>query len=508
MKTSIKILMISILSLFIFMTGCESFIDIPVKGVLSNESAYKTENDAVMLVTGCYDAIHGNSWNIDFPLMFGDWCSDDSWKGGENASDQGEALEVMYFFAGTSNKFVEYIWRVRWMGIYRCNNALQILPGIDMNAQLKERLIAEVKFLRAYQYFELVKQFGDLPLLTAPIAPAEAKLPRENKSVIYSEIIEKDLIEIANILPQKDEYDATDIGRVTRGAALGFLGKAYLFQKKYQEAYNTFKTIVSEGKYALENDFLSNWDVDNENNIESIFELEEDGSQIYSEGAGLPTLMRSRADNGWGYNLPSTSLKNAFEEGDPRLKLTIIEEGDTIEGAAYSMDNVLPPKRTSHKHYIPKAKRVSDEWGKSNYNIRIFRYADLLLMYAESAVEINDTQTALWALEEVRGRARNLSEDATVLPKVTTTDKTQLTNAIRHERRVELAMEQIRFWDICRWGIAKQVLDEFVHFNMNINTASDKDDDKGYLFQEGKHELFAIPEKDCAAAGWNNNFGY
>jgi hypothetical protein len=172
------------------------------------------------------------------------------------------------------------------------------------------------------------------------------------------------------------------------------------------------------------------------------------------------------------------------------------------------MNNVLPPKRTSYKHYIPKAKRVSDEWGKSNYNIRVFRYADLLLMYAESAIEINDTQTALWALEEVRGRARNLSEDATVLPKVTTTDKTQLTNAIRHERRVELAMEQIRFWDICRWGIAKQVLDEFVHFNMNINTESDKDDDKGYLFQEGKHELFAIPEKDCAAAGWTNNLGY
>ncbi|MDR0429754.1 MAG: RagB/SusD family nutrient uptake outer membrane protein [Tannerellaceae bacterium] len=507
MKTYINIFRTAIICFSVFLCSCESFIDIPVKGVLTNE-AYKTGDDAVMLVTGCYNAIHGNNWNIDFPLMFGDWCSDDSWKGGENASDQGEALEVMYFFAGTNNKFIEYIWRIRWMGVYRCNNALKVIPTIEMDADLKERLIAEAKFLRAYQYFEIVKQFGDLPKITEPITPAEAKLPRENKSIIYSEIIEKDLAEAAAVLPQRDEYEGADIGRATRGAALGFLGKAYLYQKKYQEAYNTFKTVVSEGKYALEKDFLSNWDVDNENNIESIFEIQEDGSQVYSEGAGLPTLMRSRADNGWGYNLPSTSLLQAFEPGDPRKKLTIIEEGDIIEGMPYSMENVLPPQRTSYKHYIPKAKRMSSEWGQSNYNLRIYRYADLLLMYAEAAVETGDMQTALWALEQVRARARNLSDDSSVLPQVTTTNKAEITNAIRHERRIELAMEQTRFWDICRWGIAKQVLTEFVQFNMNINTESDKNDDKGTLFQEGKHELFAIPEKDCAVAGWNNNPGY
>lgn len=508
MKTYSKLLTIGALSGLLLTTGCESFIDVPVEGVLSDESAYKTESNAIEMVTGCYDAIHGNSWNIDFPIMFGDWCSDDSWKGGENASDQGEALEVMYFYAGTNNKFVEYAWRVRWMGIYRCNNALQIIPGIEMDAKLKERLIAEVKFLRGYQYFELIKQFGDLPKITTPISPAEAKVPRESKYVIYSEIIEKDFSEAAAVLPQNDGYDAADVGRATRGAALGYLAKAYLYQKKYQDAYNTFKTVVTEGKYALEKDFLSNWDVDNENNIESVFELQEDGSQIYDEGAGLPTLMRSRADNGWGYNLPSTSLKNAFEPGDPRLKLTIIEEGDIIEGEPYSMENVLPPKRTSYKHYIPKAKRMSNEWGKSNYNIRVYRYADLLLMYAEAAVGINDMETALWALEEVRGRARNLSSDVDVLPRVTTTDPAALTNAIRHERRVELAMEQTRFWDLCRWGIAKQVLDEFVRFNTTENTATDKADDKGSLFREGKHEVFAIPEKDCGAAGWDNNPGY
>lgn len=508
MKTPIK-LATGFLAGFILLSisGCESFIDIPVKGVLSNE-IYKSESDAIMLVTGCYDAIHGNSWTTDFPLMFGDWCSDDSWKGGENASDQGEALEVMYFYAGTNNKFIEYIWRVRWMGIARCNNALQVIPTIEMDAKLKERLIAEVKFLRGYLYFELVKQFGDLPKVTEPLTPAEAKIPRASKSVIFTEIIEKDLSEAAAVLPQKDAYPAADMGRATRGAALGFLGKSYLYQKKFQEAYNTFKTVVSEGKYALERDFLSNWDVDNENNIESVFEIQEDGSQIYNEGSGLPTLMRSRADNGWGYNLPSTSLVNAFEPGDPRKKLTIIEEGDIIEGAAYSMQNVLPPKRTSYKQYIPVNKRVNSEWGKSNYNLRIYRYADLLLMYAEAAIEVGDTQTSLWAIEEVRGRARNLSSDHNVLPPVTTIDKTELTNAIRHERRVELAMEQTRFWDICRWGIAKQVLDEFVRFNMNENTESDKGDEKGKLFQPGKHEVFAIPEKDCTAAGWDNNPGY
>lgn len=507
MKTYAKIITAGLLSGLLFTTSCESFIDVPVEGTLTSE-AYKTEKDARDLLTGCYDAIHSNSWNIDFPIMFGDWCSDDSWKGGENASDQGEALEVMYFYAGTSNKFVEYIWRVRWMGIYRCNNALKVIPGIDMDAKVKERLMAEAKFLRAYQYFELVKQFGDLPEVTTPITPAESKLPRADKSTVYANIIEKDLIEAAATLPQRSEQKSDEVGRATRGAALGFLGKAYLYQKKYKEAYDIFKTVVGEGEYALEKDFLSNWDVDNENNIESLFEIQEDGSQIYGEGAGLPTLMRSRADNGWGYNLPSTSLVNAFEKGDPRKQLSIIEEGDIIDGAPYSMNNVLAPKRTSYKHFVPKAKRVSDEWGKSNYNLRIFRYADLLLMYAEAAVGTQDYPTALWALEEVRSRARNLGTDVTALPKVTTTDPTTLTNAIRHERRVELAMEQTRFWDICRWGIAGPVLKEFVNFNMNKNTATDKGDDKGSLFKEGKNELFAIPAKECEAAGWDNNPGY
>lgn len=489
-------------------TGCNSFIDVATDGVLTSTSTYKTEDDAVDLVTGCYDAIHNHVWCIDFPLMAGDLNSDDTWKGGENTSDQGEMNELNYFYAGTSNKFVEYIWRVRWMGIYRCNNALQEIPKIDMDTTLQNRLIAEVKFLRAYNYFELVKQFGDLPEITTPITPAEAKVPRVNKDSVYTDIIEKDLQEAAAVLPQKSAYASTDAGRATRGAALAFLGKSYLYQKKYQKAFDAFKTVISEGEYSLEPDFISNFDVDNKNNCESIFEIQEDGSQTYEEGSGIATLMRSRADAGWGYNIPSTSLVNEFEAGDPRKKLTIIEEGDTIEGAPYSMSGMLNPKRTSRKHYIPKAKRMSTEWNHSNYNIRMFRYADLLLMYSEAAHGIGDTSTSLWGLEQVRARARKLSSDPNVLPKITTTDDVALTNAIRHERRVELALEQQRFWDICRWGIAKKVLDTFVNFNMNENTGTDKGDNKGTLFQTGKHELFAIPSKDCISAGWSNNPGY
>lgn len=508
MKSYIRnIILAGCVSGAILTSGCQSFIDIPVEGVLT-EDIYKTEKDARDLITGCYDAIHNHVWSLDFPMMFGDLCADDSWKGGENMTDQGEALEIMYFYSGTNNKFVEYIWRVRWMGIYRCNNALEVIGGIEMDQDIKEQLMAEVRFLRAFQYFELIKQFGDLPKIITPITPAEAKIPREKKSTIYEEVIEPDLKYAAGILQQRSEQDATDQGRATRGAALGFLGKAYLYQHKYQEAYNTFKTVVEENEYDLELVFLDNWDVDNKNNIESVFEIQHDPSQVYSEGAGLPTLMRSRADGGWGYNLPSTSLVAAFENGDPRKKLTIIEEGDIIEGEPYSMHNVMEPKRTSYKHYIPKSKRASNEWEHTGYNIRIYRYADLLLMYAEAAVGVQDYATAQWALERIRGRARNQGSDLTVLPKITISDATLLTDAIRQERRVELAMEQHRFWDICRWGIAKEVLTEFVRFNTEENTAPDAGDTKGSLFQSGKHELFAIPAKDCEAAGWSNNLGY
>jgi hypothetical protein len=133
-------------------------------------------------------------------------------------------------------------------------------------------------------------------------------------------------------------------------------------------------------------------------------------------------------------------------------------------------------------------------------------------MHAEAANEAGHVSDALWGLEQVRARARNMQSDPNVLPKVTSTDQTEIREAIRHERRVELAMEFDRFYDIVRWGIAEQVLNDFADFNMNsglsIEEHPEQGDEKGRLFQTGKHELFAIPARDVEIAGWTNNPGY
>lgn len=502
-------------TMLIFADCDNGYIEIPADGQIDITTAFNNENDAIYLVNGCYDVLQFN-WGVEVPRMLGDLCSDNAWKGGDSPSDQGEFLELMYFTAGTNNKFIQYYWKSYWMGIYRCNLSLQEIPKIEeINNTLRNRLLAEAKFLRAYYYFELVRNFGDLPILTSPISSDEIKMPRQPKKDVYEQLIEKDLIEVATVLPQKSEYSSVDMGRATRGAALSLLTKVYLYEKKWDDAYSTSKTVIEEGEYSLQPNFRNIFDIDYPNSVESIFEVQNSGNQTYIEGAGLPVGTRSRADGGWGWFIPSTNLLLAFEKGDPRKNLTIVSNGDThVEdhlGEPYKV-TPLPPYRMDYKLYIPKAKRVANEWQHTNYDYKLIRYADLLLMYAESANESSKVTDALWALEQVRARARNMQANPSVLPEVTVTNQSDVREAIRHERRVELAMEFERFYDLVRWGIAKEVLNKFADFNVNsgltISEHPEQGDEKGRLFQTGKHELFAIPVRDVELAGWTNNPGY
>jgi hypothetical protein len=503
----------------LFVQCSDDFIDLPLEGSLNLETAFNTEADAVLLVNGCYDVMQA-SWSMEVPRMLGDLCADNAWKGGDSPGDQGELLELMYFTAGTTNKFVEYAWKQHWIGVYRCNLAIEKIPGIKtMDETLRKRLIAEAKFLRAYYYFELVKNFGDLPIIKAPIAPDAFNQPRAPKKDVYEMLIEPDLLEVAELLPQKDVYSSSDVGRVTRGAALSLLAKTYLYEKKWDKAFNTAQIVIGEGKYGLEPNFRRIFDIENPNGIESIFEVQNSGNQTNGEGAGLPVACRSRNDGGWGWFVPSTNLLMAFESGDPRKNLTIVSHGDlTVEdklGIPYSITasaSNQAPYRMNYKMYIPVAKRVANEWEHTAYNYKLIRYADLLLMYAEAANESGKTAEAVNTLELVRKRARSMSSDPIILPQVTTTDQVQVRNAIRQERRVEFAMEFQRFYDIVRWGIAKEALDGFADFNMNSSLTSaqlpEKGDSKGSLFKVGKHELFAVPARDCQLAGWAQNPGY
>ncbi|MCF8227113.1 MAG: RagB/SusD family nutrient uptake outer membrane protein [Bacteroidales bacterium] len=528
-----KIIILLIISFTLF--NCSDVLDITPPGKLTAVSAYNTSEDAIMLVTGCYD-IMGETWAIEFPWMSGDMSAGDAWKGGDSPGDQFELDDMAYFTSDASNKFNWYRWRAYWMGIYRCNTALKYIPEIEMNNDLQNRLLAEVRFLRAFYYFELMKNYKELPILTEPTSLTDLSSPRAPIKELCEDLLEPELIAVAQMLPQKSEYSTADAGRATRGAALGLLAKLYLFEGSWERSYildgafdaeakfrlaaETAKTVIDEGEYELEEDFWKTFDVDNPNGIESIFETQNSSDQTYSEGSSLPTFTRSRNDLGWGFFMPSQHLINAFEPGDPRLEKTVVQDGDTIviiengDTIDYKPDymvTIARPGTMAFKYYVPEVKRpVGNEYEQSNYNVKIMRYADLLLMYAEACNEIQDTDEALWALEKVRNRARQMSDDPSqVLPEITTTDQAELRLLIEHERRVELATEFHRFYDIVRTGRAPEIIASIYEYNNSGDENNEKDGDAwGALFEQNKNEFFGIPQTDIDATGWTQNNGY
>ena len=520
MKNILKIKSIILLFLgMISLVGCNDLIDIKSPGI-TQDAIPKTKEDAVGLVTGCYSIFmdYDQTQGVDNWVegWFCQWlvaeeCGDDCYKGGDSHGDfQGEE-DLGYFKTGYNN-IIDWKWRKMWIGISRCNNAINSIPGVqDIDSDLSARLVAEAKFVRAYLYMELLRNFGDLPLITTVIKSTDVNQPRIPMKQIYESLVETDLLAAAEVLPQKSEYTNAEAGRATRGAALSLLAKAYLYEKKWSDAYTTAKTVITEGEYSLEGNFRDIFEVDNVNGKESIFEIPYSGNQTYPFGWVGANAIGSRDDGSWGWLQPSTDLDREFETGDPRHQLTIIHDGDTFvdewNGQPYPITAVRSnqaPYTASYKYFIPKSKRVANNWLRQNYNLQLIRYADLLLMYGEAALQSSHQADANWAVEQVRERARKMSTDpTTILPTISTVTM----DNIIHERRVELATEGHRFYDLKRWGIAQQVLNALP---AKIATYPEGAyiGPKGALYQSPRNDYFAIPTSDLSRAGWTQNPGY
>ncbi|HCX75252.1 MAG TPA: RagB/SusD family nutrient uptake outer membrane protein, partial [Algoriphagus sp.] len=218
-----------------------------------------------------------------------------------------------------------------------------------MNEQLKTQYLAEARFLRAYFYFFLVRAYGDLPLIDRPLNPAEYRQARVPKERIY-EFIEEDLQFAADNLPEKSEYSASDLGRATSGAAKAFLAKVHLFQNDFQAAFQVAQEVISSGEYALYPDYEAIFRKEGEHSSESIFEVttvaleQGGGGSQFNEVQGI----RGNPNNGWGFNSPSANLVAAFEQGDPRLRATVISNGDTLpSGEVVRADPNMGPNARS-----------------------------------------------------------------------------------------------------------------------------------------------------------------
>jgi len=269
-------------------------------------------------------------------------------------------------------------------------------------------------------------------------------------------------------------------GRATQNAARAILAKVYLYQKKWADVLTQTNTIITSGDNNLSTPYSEIFTEANEYGPESVFEVycdEKPAQQIYlGSQFGQIQGIRGVPNLGWGFNAPSQVLMNAYEVGDPRKLASVIANGDVIEGvkvnadaSSYQFFNKKAYTRLSERGVFGRAPEAQAQW----LNIRIIRYADVLLMHAEAACELGNTTEALAKLEIVRERAR--AGNTSILPKTTTTDITELRAKIHQERRIELAMEWERFYDLVRWDEAKTVIPNFV---------------------VGKHELFPIPQTE------------
>lgn len=453
--------------------GCgDEFLERKPKGQLTFDTFFETKDHAVWATNAIYQNFR--TWEMcAFPWIgLTDILSDDADKG-SSENDAPYVLELDKFTFDATNTAFQQAWLGHYHTIFRANLAIDNIPGIEMDAVLRDRLVGEGKFLRAYSYFRLVQWFGDIPLVTRPLNDDEYyNQPRVSKEEIYN-FIENDLVDAIAVLPEKSDYPSGDLGRATKGAARGILAKLYMVKHDFAKGAEQTEAIITSGEYTLLTRYADNFLPIGEHGTESIFEISAVATNAPVAGPGSTPFnmiqgVRGIPNLGWGFNRPSDNLNSSYETGDPRRQATILYEGEVLpDGSSLIQPNPeVLNARYNQKAWVPAHAGLQDN---GPGNIRILRYADILLLAAEAYNETGNPGKALEYLNLVRARARGTNNF--ILPDVTTTVQSELRDKIYKERRVELAMEQNRWFDLARWGRIAEVMDPLVaDFDPNIHT--------------------------------------
>lgn len=546
---------ITLFATLTFTTSCEDFLTEDVRGSQNLDTYFQSIDECESYMVSCYQALtYGGWWQINTVWLLSEMCSDDAWMGNTTQSQSDYISLAHYQGNGASNGPISNFWQYRYKGILRCNIGIERISALETpDTGTRDRLVAEARFLRAYYYFELVRNFGGVPLMTGFLLPEEVQgITRASEEEVY-EFIEADLQAAAEVLPERSAQAASDYGRATRGAALGLLGKVYLYQEKWQDARSVLQTVINSGEYQLMPEFGQIWNMNYDNGVESLFEVQYEYHSTLGLGGSLATVTGARngPGDGWSWCQPTANLEQAYiDAGDTeRLRWTIIKAGcteiagedqfetfiennSTVANAQelieqYGWDEncyIIDPSqhksaRVIRKYFLPLADRPEVyNTDKSPLNHRILRYADVLLMYAEACNELGDDASSRDALNQVRRRV-NLAD--------VTSSGNDLRHAIRTERRLELAFEQNRLYDIRRWtdDNGKKMIcnlmgpnGTFVQWNLNEATRDPLEwnnqgeaSDKGTSFNENRDLVFPIPLYEITMSngsieqnpGWN-----
>ena len=389
------------------LAGCD-FLDKSPKGELTSDNFFEDRQSAVQATNATYSLLRDWQVHVFSWLGVAEIASDDATKG-STPSDGSFLLELQNKTFGPTNGAFAGTWAGYYSGVYRANVAIQNIPSVDMEAGLQERLMGENKFLRAYYYFFLVRAYGGVPKITAPLQPSEFEQSRAPRDSIYA-LIERDLNSAIDALPTRSAYAGSEMGRATQGAAEGLLAKVHLFQEEYDEALTHAENVISSNEYSLLDDYWTIFRTEGEYSSGSLFEVgavaRESGAEGSSQYAQVQGV-RGSANNGWGFNQPSPDLEASYEPGDPRHQATILHPWETLPDGSGVVAEVNP--NMTNQRYNEKVQPAVDAPGGSGnntVNIRRLRYADVLLIASEAAYRTGDEATARQYLNDVRERAR------------------------------------------------------------------------------------------------------
>ncbi|MDR2808968.1 MAG: RagB/SusD family nutrient uptake outer membrane protein [Tannerellaceae bacterium] len=452
MKQIIKYHLIAALCLML--AGCENLLDVDPAAKYSTDTFWRTEEHAKAGLTGCYNALL--PWRdvhfFEFDMITSNAMPYNE-SNGTQAIGKGEHLSI--------TPLVATLWTNCYTGIGRTNAFLDNIAKVSMDENLRSRMIGEAKFLRAFFYLNLVDKFGGVPLITEmPNAEKQAMLPRDSKEAVVEQIL-KDLSEAAPALPTS--YSGTDEGRITQGAALALKARTLLYNEKWTEAAEVAKAVMEAGTYSLFNNYRYFFSEANKHNAEVIFNVE----------SSLPDFQTTHDQSIFRLNRPAPlkelvdlyqmkdglSIRESplydpeqpYENRDPRLHYSITVIGYPYNGKPIAKQDVMTTGFGMKKYTSYTDNQTIALVERSAFNSILIRYAEVLLTYAEAQNESHGPDNSVYdAVNRVRRRE---SVEMPDLP--TGLTKEQMRQAIRLERRIELALEGLYYSDILRWKTAE-----------------------------------------------------
>lgn len=446
---------ISLYVAILLLCGCDFLNRSPYDSVDTSQG-FQTVADAEAAVNAAYQPLQwAKLYNMRIWTL--DIIAGNSEVGAGGGTDGEETVDLANFIADADNFAALDLWRGPSPGILRCNFVLQKVPAMDIDEAIKNRILGEAYFLRAHYYFILVRLFGGVPLQTEPAdSDSDLLLPRASVDEIY-ELIESDLEEAIARLPKRSEYTQANMGRATKEAAMAELARVYMTYHQDYEHYQEVVTLcdaIGEMGYRLEEDYADLWNPAKQNGVESIFEVQYYGKTNYdfwsneNQASWLSTFTGPRnsgmAAGCYGWNQPTAEFVSQYETGDVRKEKTIFYTGcptfdDMTYSSAYSTTGY-----NVRKFLLTKTQ--SPDYNTSNQNWVVTRYADILLLKAEALNEMGQTTLAEVPLYEVRCRA-GLTNRSTIEG----LSQMQMREKIIHERRMELAFEGHRWFDMIRY---------------------------------------------------------